>query len=186
MFAVLSPLSVLYGIVLYSFSTTNLHVRIRTVYPRETEPPSARKSACYGLDFTLQIATGSDAHFHQFARAASALASASMPSTSVPVQTVAASSNPPPTSDANGTAALPAQGTQPTHLRLSAPAWRIPGELVFVPRRLSPAYACHEHGGRGWTGRDLSLTKRSVLVALPFDADEHGRRYAPVRLPHAH
>eukprot|EP00965_Chrysotila_dentata_P002214 72724-Pleurochrysis_carterae.AAC.1 len=74
---------------------------------------------------------------------------------------MAASSCPLPAADANGTAALPAQGTQPTHLRLPAPARRTPGELVFVPRRLWPAYACHEHGGRGWTGRVLSLTKRS-------------------------
>eukprot|EP00965_Chrysotila_dentata_P011755 385601-Pleurochrysis_carterae.AAC.1 len=50
---------------------------------------------------------------------------------------------------------------------------------VFVPRRLWPAYACHEHIGRGWTGRVLSLTKRSVLVASPFTADDAGRRYAP-------
>eukprot|EP00965_Chrysotila_dentata_P079203 2611567-Pleurochrysis_carterae.AAC.1 len=55
---------------------------------------------------------------------------------------------PPPTADANGTAALPAPHTHPTHLRLPAPARRTPGELVFVPRRLWPAYACHEHGGR--------------------------------------
>eukprot|EP00965_Chrysotila_dentata_P143047 4727047-Pleurochrysis_carterae.AAC.1 len=53
-------------------------------------------------------------------------------------------------------------------------------------RRLWPAYACQEHAGRGWTGRVLSLTKRSVLVAFPFAADEHGWRYQCVRLPHEH
>eukprot|EP00965_Chrysotila_dentata_P040080 1330986-Pleurochrysis_carterae.AAC.1 len=57
MFAVLLPVSVLYGIVLYSFSTTNLHVRTRYVCPRETEPPNTRQSACYSLVFTLQTAT---------------------------------------------------------------------------------------------------------------------------------
>eukprot|EP00965_Chrysotila_dentata_P053842 1786427-Pleurochrysis_carterae.AAC.1 len=75
-----------------------------------------------------------------------------------------ASCCPPPTSDANGTAALPAPHAHPMHLRLPVPTRRTPGELVFVPRRLWPAYACHEHGGRRWSGRVLSLTKRSVLV----------------------
>eukprot|EP00965_Chrysotila_dentata_P118215 3907167-Pleurochrysis_carterae.AAC.1 len=70
--------------------------------------------------------------------------------------------------DANGTAALPASSAHPRRLRLHAPARRVPGELVFVPRRLWSAYACHEHARRGWTGRVLSLTKRSVLVAFPF------------------
>eukprot|EP00965_Chrysotila_dentata_P093953 3105011-Pleurochrysis_carterae.AAC.2 len=106
--------------------------------------------------------------------------------TSAPTLTVSASSCPPPAADANGTAAFPEQSAQPTHLRLPAPARRTLGELVFVPRRLWSAYACHEHEGRGWTGRILSLTERSVLVAFPFAVDEHGRRYAPVRLPHAH
>eukprot|EP00965_Chrysotila_dentata_P006234 203347-Pleurochrysis_carterae.AAC.1 len=36
-------------------------------------------------------------------------------------------------------------------------------------------------------GRVLSLTKRFVLVAFPFAADQHGpRRYAQVRVLHAH
>eukprot|EP00965_Chrysotila_dentata_P007216 234421-Pleurochrysis_carterae.AAC.1 len=65
--------------------------------------------------------------------------------------------------DANGTAALPASGAHPRRLRLPAPAKRVPRELVFVPRRLWLAYDCREHAGRGWTGRVLSLTKRSVL-----------------------
>eukprot|EP00965_Chrysotila_dentata_P238146 6202323-Pleurochrysis_carterae.AAC.1 len=74
---------------------------------------------------------------------------------------------------------------QLTRRCLPAPARRSPGELVFVPRRLWPAHACcHENGGGGWTERVLSLTKRSVLVAFPFAADEHGLRYALVTLHH--
>eukprot|EP00965_Chrysotila_dentata_P245890 6206832-Pleurochrysis_carterae.AAC.2 len=82
---------------------------------------------------------------------------------------------------------LPAPRTQCTRLRLSAPARPSLGDLVFIPKRLWPTYACHEHEGRGWTGRVLSLSqKRSALVAVPFALDDHGRRYVPVRIPHAH
>eukprot|EP00965_Chrysotila_dentata_P052164 1730844-Pleurochrysis_carterae.AAC.3 len=129
---------------------------------------------------------GSDAHFSQLACAASALSSALTTAEPARAPAVAISSSPPPTADANGTAALPAPSAHPTYLRLPAAARRKLGELVFVPRRLWPAYACHEHAGRGLTGLVLSPTKRSVLVAFPFAADEHGRRYALVRLPHAH
>eukprot|EP00965_Chrysotila_dentata_P259288 6213509-Pleurochrysis_carterae.AAC.2 len=58
--------------------------------------------------------------------------------------------------------------------------------LVFIPRRLWPVYACNEHGGDCWTGRVLSLTKRFARVAFPFARDDHSRRYAPVRILHAH
>eukprot|EP00965_Chrysotila_dentata_P163647 5403706-Pleurochrysis_carterae.AAC.1 len=139
---------------------------------------SASYAAHFDTTTPLNVALGSDAHFHQLACAASALASASTPLTSAPTTpTVAASLCPPPAADANGIAVLPAQSAQPTHLRLSAPARRTPGKLVFVLRRLWPACACHEHEGRSWTGCILSLTKRSVLVAFPFAADEHCRRF---------
>eukprot|EP00965_Chrysotila_dentata_P068594 2266974-Pleurochrysis_carterae.AAC.1 len=105
----------------------------------------------------------SDAHFHQLACAASALASRATPVASAPTPMArAVFSCPLPNADANGTAALPAPSTQPR---------------VFAFPRLRDA--------RLDRSRSVS-TKRSVLVAFPFATDEHGWRCAPVRLPNAH
>eukprot|EP00965_Chrysotila_dentata_P254791 6211990-Pleurochrysis_carterae.AAC.11 len=105
---------------------------------------------------SYNVAVGSDAHFSQLARAASALdsASASTPTVAAPVA-VSASSCPPPNAGVDVAASLPASRTQGMRLHLPAPARPSPGDLVFTPRRLLPAYACNEHGGNGWTGRDF-------------------------------
>eukprot|EP00965_Chrysotila_dentata_P072940 2411157-Pleurochrysis_carterae.AAC.1 len=99
---------------------------------------------------------------------------------------VSASACPPPSADVGAVASLPAPPSQRARLHLPAPARPSPGDLVFVPRKLRPAYACHEHGGSGWTGRVLSLTTCSALVAFPYALDDHGRHFAPIRIPHAH
>eukprot|EP00965_Chrysotila_dentata_P080763 2664827-Pleurochrysis_carterae.AAC.1 len=103
---------------------------------------SASCAAHFDTPTPLNVAVGSDAHFQQFALAASALVFASTPLTSAPMPTVAASSCPPPTADASGTAALPSQSTHPTHLRLPAPARRTLGELVLVCTQAPLACVC--------------------------------------------
>eukprot|EP00965_Chrysotila_dentata_P247449 6207757-Pleurochrysis_carterae.AAC.1 len=90
-----------------------------------------RGTLCYYYTSQCCCALGSDAHFHQLAHAASALASASTtPAASALTPTArAASSCPlPSTADAHSIAALPAPSTQPTRLRLPSPAQRSPGD----------------------------------------------------------
>eukprot|EP00965_Chrysotila_dentata_P236626 6201424-Pleurochrysis_carterae.AAC.1 len=166
-----------------SRSPSTAKLRRPSIYERWQ---SASYAAQFDTTTPLNVAVGSGAHFRQLARAASAFDSASTPTTSAAVAAAAtASSCPPPNTDANATAVFAAPLTQCTRLRLPSPARFNPGGLVFTPRRLQPAYTCHEQGGRVWTGRALSLTKRSDFVAFPSALDDHGRRYAPVRIPHA-
>eukprot|EP00965_Chrysotila_dentata_P057273 1899599-Pleurochrysis_carterae.AAC.1 len=67
---------------------------------------SASYAAHFDTTTPLNVAVGSDAHFTQLACAASALSSASTAAAPAPTPAAAASSCPPPTADANGTAAL--------------------------------------------------------------------------------
>eukprot|EP00965_Chrysotila_dentata_P008458 275524-Pleurochrysis_carterae.AAC.4 len=124
-------------------------------------------------------------HFSQLACAASSLDSASSPATSAAAPAAARPPHVPRPTQTNATAACPAPRTQCTRLCLPTPARPSPGDMVFIPKQLWPAYACHKHGGRGWTGYVMSFTKRSALIALSFALDDHGRRYAPAQIPHA-
>eukprot|EP00965_Chrysotila_dentata_P134454 4446712-Pleurochrysis_carterae.AAC.1 len=85
---------------------------------------SASYAAPFDTTTPLNVAVGPDAHFCQLACAASALCSASTAAAPAPTPASAVSSCPPPTADANGTAALLAPSAHPTRLRLPAPARR--------------------------------------------------------------